>query len=467
MGVKLDWQVENEPVAEGEGESPQMRRARRTRRRRTVRNLLLILVLVGGTIGAIAARLWYVDFEIERQLRETVSAEMAALRIGDIAAYLNVQRSESDAWMLGQTDRFWQYQEFKQQAEVNLTGNVLEIEVDENRGRVNVEEIINGQRYQQVWFYWRYADGWRHVPRDITYWGQPSVGDGVNFAVEYGAVDTGLVEALQPGLDRLWGQGCVWLACPQPLPFLTVRVIPDPFVGVSWSPDEVDVLRVASPLVERALVEDPLPLELGRRISAALAERIVLHASAGFTPPSETDAAFLAEALENWLVGRFLGDGGALGSSFVDSLVQSYGERSAGLLANSMQSNPSIGGLVTLFATPLDELRVDWREFFQWRLALEPYLLAQGNGQAVLALYDDLAQNEAQRLVNTPGAASQPPLTVLRVVTGPGSDGASRAWAVVQYPDGSEGPITFRLVEGVWRRSIADAAFASVNGGGE
>lgn len=465
MGVKLDWQVENESVAEGATEHPQARRARRARQRRVLLNIIVIVVLVGGAIGAVVARLWYVDSEIERQLRDTVAAEVAALRIGDIAAYLNVQRSESDAWMLGQTDRFWQYQEFKRQAQVELTGNVLAVEVDENRGRVNVEEVIDGQRYQQVWFYWRYADGWRHVPRDVTYWGQPATLDGENFTVEYGAVDSGLVAALQPGLARLWGEGCIWLSCDSTLPHLTMRVIPDPFVGVSWSPDESNVLRVASPLVERALVDEPLPEAIAREVGAALAERIVLHAAAGFVPPVETDAAFVGEAVENWLIGRFLGDGGLLGSSFVESLVVAYGERAAALLVDGMQAGPSIGALSTLFATPLDQLRVDWREFFQWRLALEPYLLAQSNWDAVRALYDDLAQNEAQRLVNTPGAASQPPLTVLRVVVGPGSDGSSRAWAVVQYPDGSEGPVTFRLVDGIWRRSIADAAFASVDGG--
>ncbi|MBN2472066.1 MAG: hypothetical protein JXN59_15195, partial [Anaerolineae bacterium] len=381
------------------------------------------------------------------------------LRIGDIAGYLTVQRSESDAWMLGQTDLFWQYQELKRQYDVDLTGTVLDLAIDENRARVLVEEFIGGQRYQQLWFYWRYADGWRHVPLDVDFWGEPEVASGNGYTIEYGAVDAPLVAALQPGVDRLWGQGCDWLGCATPLPALTIRVLPDPAVEVSWSPDEPDVLRVASPLVDRMLAETPLLPAAERQIGALLAERVRLHATPGGPPVPGTDAAFIYGALDDWLIGRFLADGGVPGSTFIASLVEAYGERAPGLLAAGVGPDAAISSLALIFATPLEDLRADWREFFQWRLALEPYWLAQGNAPAVLALYDDLAQNEAQRLISTPGAASVPALTVLRVVTGPGSDGAPRAWAVVQYPDGSEGPITFRLVDGIWRRSIPDAAF--------
>jgi hypothetical protein len=109
MGVKLDWDIGNEAVFDGAGEHPEALRQRRRAQRRTLTVILAGVLLVAGVVGGVLARLWYVDTEIERQLRDTVAAETAALRIGDIAAYLNVQRSASDAWMLGQTDRFWQY----------------------------------------------------------------------------------------------------------------------------------------------------------------------------------------------------------------------------------------------------------------------------------------------------------------------------------------------------------------------
>ena len=129
------------------------------------------------------------------------------------------------------------------------------------------------------------------------------------------------------------------------------------------------------------------------------------------------------------------------------------------MLARAIQPEAGIGALSEAFGLPLDQIAVDWREFFQWRLALEPFLLARGDQAGLLGLYDDLAVNEALALLNNPDAAGQTALTVARVVTGPGEDGAPRAWAVVRYPDGSEGPITFRLVDGDWKRSTPDAAF--------
>jgi hypothetical protein len=463
MGVKLDWEIEAERATYNNlGERSYDVRQRRANYRRTLLAILIVAGVVLTVVGLFLARLWYVDGTIERQLRDTIAAETAALRIGDFAAYLYVQRSGSDAWMQGQRELFWAYQQAKLEHTIDLTGQVLALEIDEYRARAAIEEIVDGERYQVLWFYWRYEDGWRHVPMDVTFWGGDATYEGQNVTVHYGRLDEALVEALIPGLERLWNQGCDWLACAAPPGPLTVQVMPDPAVGVSWSPDEAEVLRIASPLSGRARVDLPLEPALARQIGTLLARRLVDHARSDLNPAPAADAAFLQGALENWLVGRFLGDGGTLGSGFVESLVRVYGEQAVGVLAQNLQSDSSIAILATVFMTPLDVLPVDWREFFQWRLALEPFLLAQGNQAGVLALYDDLAQNEAQALFTDPSAATRPVLTVLRVVVGPGTDGGSRAWAVVQYPDGSEGPITFRLVDGVWRRSAPDAAYDSL-----
>ncbi len=461
MGIRLDWEIEaDHDTFNGLGEHPLAVQQRRANYRRALLAVILVAGVVLAVAGAVAGRLWYVDHVIEEQLRETVAAEVAALRIGDIAAYLNVQRSGSGAWLLGQTDLFWAYQQLKLDREVELTGNVLALTIEDNRGRVAVEEIIDGERYQVLWFYWRYEDGWRHVPMDVTFWGGDSVYEGQNLTVSYGALDEALVEALVPGLERLWNGGCRWLACVTALPPLTVRVLPDPAVGVTWSPDEPDTLRIASPLAgRRARLDVPLEPELAHEIGTLLAERIIDHAWGGLNPVPQTDADFLYGAVRDWLVGRFLADGGAPGSTFVQSLVAAYGESAPGTLVAALQPASTVAVLSEAFATPLDALPVDWREFFQWRLALEPFLIAQGNQDALLALYDDRAQHEASVLLGDPGAASRPAPTVLRVVVGAGSDGESRAWAVVQYPDGSEGVITFRLVDGVWLRSVPDAAF--------
>ncbi len=461
MDVRLDWEVERETVARELGESPADVRLRRANGGRVLLAALLIALLILGLVGVVLARLWYVDYELKRQLRETVAAEAAALRVGDLAAFLAIQRSSSDAWMLGQAERFWQYQELKRTADVDARGDVVDLAVDENRAWVLVEETINGVHYRQVWFYWRYADGWRHVPRDITFWGTPTTITGENFHLVYGSLDEPLAQALQPGLERLWGQGCAWLHCLSPLPSLTVKIMPDPFVDVSWSPDEADVLRIASPLLGRARVDLPLEPDLAQRIGTLLAERLLEQVgSLPVTDPAR-DAAFLRAALRDWLIGHFLGDSGALGSSFVESLVTAYGERAVALLADRLTPEASVAVLAQVFATPLEALPVDWREFFQWRLALEPFLLAQGLPDSLRALYDPQAEREAQAAIAAFSSGSNPPVpTVVRVVVGTGSDGGGRAWAVVRNPDGSEAPITFRLVDGVWLRSVPDPAFA-------
>jgi hypothetical protein len=301
----------------------------------------------------------------------------------------------------------------------------------------------------------------------VTVWGGAATYEGENFTFEFGELDRPLAEALAEPVARLWGEGCRWLACPSPLPALTVRILPEAAVGVSWSPEEPYTLRVASPLIGRSRVDVPLETAVAREIGAALAAQIVDHAAGGLQPVPAADAAFLTDALGRWLVGRFLGDGGALGSSFVQSLVDAYGEQAVGMLARALTPEASIAILTEIYEQPLDALAVDWREFFQWRLALEPFLLARGDQAGVLNLYDDLALNAALTTIDDPAAAGAAAPQVLRVQLGTGSDGAPRAWVVVRYADGSEGPITFRLVEGVWKRSTPDPAFDSLPGAAE
>lgn len=457
MGVRLDWEIEHEGATTAQ-EHPLDVRARRATQRSALLAFGLVVLLVLGVVGLVAARLWYVDTTIEQQLRDTVAAETAALRIGDVAGFLYVQRSASEAWIHGQSDRFWEYQQLKLEQDVDLSGHILGLTIDENRARVMVEEIIDGVPYRVVWFYWRYEEGWRHVPMDVAFWGEPGQLAGQNFTIDYYELDEAAALALEPGVQILWTQGCAWLACATPLPALTVRILPDPAVGVSWSPDEADTLLISSPLTGRARADVPLEPQIMRQVGGLLADRLLDQALGGLRPVPFADAAFLHTTLRAWLAGHMLGDG-ALGSRFVQSLVEAYGEAAPDQLASLLQPDSTIGILWSAFVTPLDLIPVVWDEYFQWRLNLEPQVIAAGDRDRLLALYDASAQNEAlARLADPQAAANAPIPQVSGVSVGPGADGIGVARVSVVYADGSAGVIPFRLVDGVWRRGVAEAA---------
>ena len=88
MSIKFDWEVEAErehiPSA---GEDPQAKRRRRRGQLRLLIIMLAVALLIGGVFAAIAVRLRYVDWQVENQLRDTIAAEVGALRLGDRAAF--------------------------------------------------------------------------------------------------------------------------------------------------------------------------------------------------------------------------------------------------------------------------------------------------------------------------------------------------------------------------------------------
>src|SRR5262245_35957409 len=137
MGIRLDWEIEaeQEQVRQA-GEDPNTARIRRRARLRVLLVILLVLALFGGVVAGIFWRLRTVDQQVEQSLRNTVDAEVAALRIGDANAFLAVQRSATDDWQLTQQATFDAYQALKVERDLRLTGRVLDAAVDGTRGRI-------------------------------------------------------------------------------------------------------------------------------------------------------------------------------------------------------------------------------------------------------------------------------------------------------------------------------------------
>ncbi|MCA9911566.1 MAG: hypothetical protein KC519_23085, partial [Anaerolineae bacterium] len=171
MGIRLDWEIESERERlQSAGEDPEAAKRRRRALRRIILFTMLLVTIGACYVGLVLLRLQQVDEIFRQNLLDTVENEVAAVRIGDRNAYTNIQRSDSEAWLQSQQQLYDDYQALKQQPNLILSGHVLDTQIDGPRARVLVQEIINGAQYARVWFYWRFDDGWRHVPPDYTFW---------------------------------------------------------------------------------------------------------------------------------------------------------------------------------------------------------------------------------------------------------------------------------------------------------
>ncbi|GAB4419905.1 MAG: hypothetical protein Kow00106_16270 [Anaerolineae bacterium] len=473
MGIKLDWQVEAEQTRIRATEDPAALRRRQQVRRQFVLLLLALTALV-GLIGAFTLwRLRQVDEQLRRDLLDTVAVEVAALRLGNYANYMAVQRSASDAFLLEQSQRFEDYQTLKATHRVSLEGKVVSLTIDDQRARVVLEETIDGIPYHVVWFYWHYEDGatsgqggWRHVPDDLTFWGEERSLQTNHVRILYRALDEALAQALLTSLESWWQEGCAILTCAPPPPPVTVEIVPERPKTVTWAAHDPWLLRVSSPLVGRARADTPLSPELASEIVNQLAIRLVYYATGESAPPFYSDAAWLQGQVAGWLAAQMDGRP-ADAPVFVRSLIAHYGANAPVTLLRALSGQVTLDhALTALTGTTLPLLTVeqlnalDWRDFFQWRLTLESQLLAQPNGSgAFLALYDlqnTAASSEASLRLESPAYAAQVVPQVITVIIG--RDEASQTYAYaettrvengVTIPGGT---VIWRLAEGSWKR---------------
>lgn len=455
MGIKLDWEIEAEQThVKSAGEDPETRRRRRLARLRLLLFVLGVLAILGAIVGFIYLRLETVEYAVEELLRNTVDAEIAALRLGDWGAFSAAQRSASGEWLQKQEQTFQDYQALKLNSSVQLTGRILDLTIDRTRARVAVEEIINGVPYTRIWFYWRYDDGWRHVPPDYTFWGDVRRFDGQGVSVRFQAVDAPLAASLGPRLEQWLRIGCAALACGT-LPAVMVDIVPDEGLQISWSGSNPWLLQVPSPYIRRARADMPFDLELQFSAAGLLAERLVLAATNNLQPVYPADAYHLRQAVISWLVGRFVEMN--TNSFLIGSLAQNYGETAVGRLLQLMQpdSDARIFNEVA-GVTSLEQASLDWRDLLTWRLVTEDELIRRRDEANFLALYDTRDAMVRELAYQRFAAA---PLDLQKVVISApletGADGTPQIRAVVQAGDdpANRQEVLFRLVDGSWRRA--------------
>lgn len=451
MGIRLDWEIEAERERKQQtaGEDPEMRRRRRRTRLRFLIVLFILLAMMSGAVAAVVFRLKQVEQINDQVLRDTVAAEVAALRLGDREDFLNMQRSASENWLRQQDANFDRYQTLKQTQDVNLSGRIIASQIDGSRGRVQIEEIIGGVPYGQVWFYWRYEDGWRHVPPDYTFWGEARTLETEGVEVRYQTIDHTVAEAVAPRVAAWLRQGCAALACPV-VPDITIEIVPSATLEPGWSPTDPNVLQIPSPYATSARLD--MPFDTGLQIKTA--ERIGERLVSGFTPSHPSDAYYLRQAIISWLVKRFAEI--ETNSFLISSLAERYGEQAVGRLLMTMQPNSSVSAISSVTGTTLDAANLDWRDFLTWRLAVEDEMIINRDETNFLLLYDTadtLVRDRAFARYSSgdPGV----PLTVTAVVSQQGANGVPELRAMVtgSDPAAEQEDVVFRLVNGDWKRA--------------
>lgn len=454
MGVRFDWEIEAEKTrVQRAGESPESKRRRRAARLRLFVFLLVILGILGSIAAFVVWRLDSVEQEIEQALRSTVDAEVTSLRLGDYASYSAIQRSASADWLQVQQQIFNQYQDLKMQAGVQLSGTITDIAIERTRARVSVQEIVNSVPYTRIWFYWRYEDGWHHVPPDYTFWGALEVQKIQNVTVRYNMVDKAFGQSVAEKVAGWMQTTCSALVCPT-IPELTIEIVPDEALQVAWAAGDDWRLQVPSPYVRRARSDMPFDMDAQLAVAEKLADRLVVQSSNNLQPVYPTDAYYLRQAIVSWLVGSMLQVDTQ--SYVMSSLVTNYGAASIGQLLGNLQPNANIDILAQITGKPLEQTGLDWRDYLTWRLALEEEFLQKRDEANYLALYDtrdEAARNLAYQRFNMNSPSGK--MVVSSAQTEVLTDGTINLRAVVVTGEGStvqQSEAIFRLADGVWKR---------------
>ncbi len=456
MGIKLEWEVES--GVRNTGEDPEAARLRRRARMRLLLAVGFLLIAALSCVGLVALRVRYVDEQVREQLVNTVDAEVATLRIGDLNAYLNFQHTGNPEWLDVQRQQFSAYQALKLEQAIQLTGNVLDVTFDENlrRARALVEEIIDGVSYTRVWFYYRFPDErWLHVEPDYTFWGNQQTYTSDKLTMVYYEVDVPLVNQMIPRLENWLTIACSTFPCDNSVP-LAVVVVPNPTLQTGWMPDNPRALQMSSPYTTRARTDQPFEPDLRLQIANMIADHFVSQTSNNMQPTYPADAYYLRQAVVSWLVGRFVEID--TNSFVVSSLASQYGDTAVGRLMQIMQPTSNARVLAEAAGVAsLDIANLDWRDFLTWRLVAEASLIAQRDETNFLALYDtrdETLRNTALARFNETTPSENQVVTVAVAQTG--ADGSPEILATVQVgpPENARQELVlFRLVDGLWKRA--------------
>jgi hypothetical protein len=462
MGIKLDWQIESDKGNRGKrefAEDPKIRRQRWRGLSRFITLLIVLLAIVGIVLWLISQRLEQLDQRERQVLNGTVQAEVGALRVGDRLSFMNRQRSADVNWTNQQATVFDQYETLKFESNPDLSGHILSTEIDGQRGRVQVQEIINGVPYVQTWFYWNYQEplrnergdaiqpaGWFHVPPDYTFWGEASQLDGIRLSVRYYGVDEPFAQALFSGVENWLTQTCETLDCSR-IPYLTIDIVPVPLTQSEWVTSETGwQMIVPSPYIDRARLDIPFDTPRQLDVATVLGQNMINNYSVSTS--TNYDADFLRNAGLSWLVGKWIQKDSQ--SYLMESIALQHGTNTIGRILSSLRSNSDVSVITQVMGTPMESANLDWRDFLTWRLQLEQSSQTNRDQETFLRLYD--TRDETFRTAvydrfNVGTLMSSTDVILVNTQTTP--DGTPQL--VATLTDNSQ--VIFNLVNGIWLRA--------------
>jgi hypothetical protein len=347
---------------------------------------------------------------------------------------------------------FAEYQALKLRPNVQLTGQIIDLTIDRTRARVAVQEIIEGIPYTRVWFYWRYDDGWRHVPPDYTFWGETRTNSAGGVTVHYQAVDAQVGEAVAARVTEWLRSSCAVLQCPQ-APLITLEIVPDETAEVGWLNAQNWTLQIPSPYVGRARSDLPFDLATQNAVAALLSEQLTQQMTGGASFPPNSDAAFIRQSVVSWLVSRFTQTGTS--SYLIDSLVVGHGDNAISRLVTNLRPDSTLEVLASASGLLLEQSNLDWRDFVLWRLQLEAQLVAQRDDTLFLTLYDTRDAAVRDMAYQRFSAALLAPDWRITSAQMEGSGENAVLRSVVSAGEGNvvtNAAVDFRWVNGTWLR---------------
>ncbi len=452
--IRLEWDIETQKIEKSDSEDPQTKWARR---RNLLRLFLLIAIILGIAVGGILFvqnRLDEVDRELDQLLRDTVQAEVAAIRIGDFDTFINLQRSATDEWLNTQQLIYQNYEQLKVNNDVKLTGNVLATEIEGQRGRAIVEEIIDGVPYAHVWFYWRYTDGWRHVPPDLTFWGEDKVIESENIQIRYRTVDELFAEQINDAVPNWLIRGCEILQCPQ-TPQLTIEIVPDTPEPIIWVDELNWLIRLQSPYVTGARADSPFDIQRQILFANTIAERLMNQQTNYMAVNSPHDVVHLQQAVVGYLVEQFIQID--TNSLLMESIVTQYGEDKISQLVSLFAPTADMTIIQQVVPAPLGQANLDWRDFITWRLSLENNLITSRSEAEWLNLYDTSDETVRIEAYNryTNGILMEQPIAIDQQVQTSASGLPQLRFTIRVGTENTfrDDIVLFNLINNIWKRA--------------